>query len=188
MNAGKTTALLQANFNYHERGMTSALFTAAINDRDGRGVIKSRIGLLAESHVFEPHTDLFEYITDLECDSQIDCVFVDEAQFLSGKQVSQLARIADERAIPVMCFGLRTDFQGELFEGSARLLAIADDIRELKTICHCGKKATMNLRIDANGTAMTSGERVEVGGNDRYTAMCRKHFLEALNRAEKTRP
>lgn len=181
MNAGKSTTLLQASFNYRERGMQTIEFTAKVDTRFAPGVIASRIGLSKDAHMFDAQTDLFAIVREETGDAKAACVFLDEAQFLTGSQVMQLARIVDELDIPVICYGLRTDFTGELFEGSARLLAIADDIRELKTICKCGRKATMNLRIDANGKAVTSGETIEIGGNDRYIPLCRKHFYEAFN-------
>ncbi len=182
MNAGKSTTLLQAAFNYRERGMEVLEFTAAIDNRADAGVIASRIGLSKDVAVFEAKTDLFEAVANHIKTHHIACVLVDEAQFLTEAQVMQLAHAVDEFSIPVMCYGLRTDFRGELFEGSARLLAIADEIRELKTICHCGRKATMNLRIDAAGDAVTSGEKIEIGGNDRYIPLCRMHFYEAFNK------
>lgn len=180
MNAGKSTTLLQAAFNYRERGMETIEFTARLDDRDGTGVIASRIGLRKEAHVFGPETDLFEIVQREGTAMKAACVFVDEAQFLSAVQVMQLARVVDDLDLPVLCYGLRTDFMGDLFEGSARLLAIADEIRELKTICKCGSKATMNLRVDATGKAVTRGAQVEIGGNDRYVPLCRKHFLAAV--------
>ncbi len=180
MNAGKSTTLLQASFNYRERGMRTIEFTAKIDDRFEAGAITSRIGLRQDAHLFDVGTDLFA-IVKKECqDKAAACVFLDEAQFLSAEQVTQLARTVDELNIPVICYGLRTDFRGELFEGSARLMALADDIRELKTICRCGRKATMNLRIDAHGNAVKTGESIEIGGNDRYAPLCRKHFFETL--------
>lgn len=180
MNAGKSTTLLQASFNYRERGMDTIEFTAKIDDRVKKGVIASRIGLSKEAHVFDDATNLFDIIKRESTDMTAACVFLDEAQFLTSDQVMQLAQAVDELNIPVICYGLRTDFMGELFEGSARLLAVADEIRELKTICKCGRKATMNLRIDADGAAVTSGEKIEIGGNDRYIPLCRKHFYEAF--------
>jgi len=178
MNAGKSTTLLQASFNYRERGMETVLFTAAIDTRRAKGTIASRIGLAADAIVFDATTDLFAELEALISARRIDCVFVDEAQFLSEAQVLQLAHVVDRLDLPVMCFGLRTDFRGELFPGSARLLALADDIRELKTICHCGRKATMNLRTTSDGEAVSEGDQIEVGGNERYIALCRKHFYE----------
>jgi len=181
MNAGKSTSLLQASFNYRERGMHTFEFTAELDDRAENGSISSRIGLKKDAYCFAKNTDLQEVVAEHHARRKIDCVFLDEAQFLSEAQVMQLAAIVDKLNIPVICYGLRTDFRSELFEGSARLLAIADEIRELKTICHCGGKAIMNLRIDAQGTAVTRGETVEIGGNDRYTALCRKHYFEAFD-------
>ncbi|MEO1136765.1 MAG: thymidine kinase [Pseudomonadota bacterium] len=180
MNAGKSTTLLQASFNYRERGMDTIEFTAKIDTRVEKGVIASRIGLSKAAYVFSGDTDLFEIVQCESATLNAACVFLDEAQFLSAEQVMQLARVVDKLNIPVICYGLRTDFRGDLFEGSARLLAIADEIRELKTICKCGRKATMNLRIDADGNAVTSGQKIEIGGNDRYIPLCRAHFYEAF--------
>ena len=183
MNAGKSTTLLQASFNYRERGMETIEFTAKIDDRVESGVIASRIGLRKNAHNFDAATDLFDIVQRETATMSAACVFLDEAQFLSAGQVMQLTCIVDELNIPVMCYGLRTDFRGELFEGSARLLALADDIRELKTICKCGKKATMNLRIDGDGNAIICGEKIEIGGNDRYVPLCRRHFYESFNQS-----
>lgn len=180
MNAGKSTTLLQANFNYHERGMTTMLWTAALDDRGGERAIESRIGLHADAHRFDAATDLWERISAAHRVEPLACVLVDEAQFLSQAQVWQLARVVDEAGIPVVCYGLRTDFQGELFPGSATLLGIADNLVELKGVCHCGRKASMNLRVDESGAAVKQGAQTEIGGNDRYVALCRKHFSEAL--------
>lgn len=182
MNAGKSTTLLQASFNYRETGMNTFLFTAEIDDREERGSIQSRIGLKSSAHMFGAETDLLKVVQTANENAKINCIFVDEAQFLTANQVDQLVRIVDEYEVPVICYGLRTDFRGELFEGSARLLALADEIRELKTICRCGRKATMNLRIDQHGNAVTHGDKIEIGGNDRYTALCRKHFYDAFGR------
>ncbi len=179
MNAGKSTTLLQADFNYRERGMATMLWTAAIDDRGGAYAIESRIGLHAQAHRFAPDTDLAGQIAALHGISPIACVMVDEAQFLTPEQVWQLAHVADSVSIPVLCYGLRTDFRGELFPGSAVLLGIADALVELKAVCHCGRKATMNMRVDAQGHAVTQGAQTEIGGNDRYVALCRKHFSEA---------
>ncbi|MBC2652307.1 MULTISPECIES: thymidine kinase [Novosphingobium] len=179
MNAGKSTNLLQADFNYRERGMTTMLWTAAIDTRDGDGVA-SRIGLAAPAHAFAPATDLWDRVLAAHRVQPLACVLVDEAQFLTTEQVWQLARVADEGGIPVLCYGLRTDFQGNLFPGSAVLLGIADTLVELKGVCHCGRKATMNLRVDESGAAVRAGEQTEIGGNDRYVALCRRHFTEAL--------
>lgn len=183
MNAGKSTALLQAAFNYRERGMKTLIFTAAIDRRAGDGVVASRIGLQAPARVFDEATDLFDAIDAAIRDEGVSCIFVDEAQFLSRDQAMQLTRAVDHLNLPILCFGLRTDFRGELFPGSERLLAVADEIRELKTICHCGRKATMNLRVDADGVAVGSGATIEIGGNERYVPLCRKHFYERLGAA-----
>lgn len=178
MNAGKSTVLLQAAFNYRERGMNPVLFTAAMDDRAGTGTIASRIGLSAPAETFAADTDLFAAVPPRDV-SATDCVLIDEAQFLTEAQVWQCARIADDRGIPVLCYGLRTDFVGALFSGSRTLLAIADVLTELKAVCGCGRKATMNLRIDGQGRAVTSGQQTEIGGNDRYVALCRRHFVAA---------
>ncbi|MBL8648203.1 thymidine kinase [Sphingosinicella xenopeptidilytica] len=180
MNAGKSTTLLQSSFNYVERGMRTLLFTAAVDDRGGRGRINSRIGLEAEAVPFSDDTDLDVIISAEHGVVPIDCVLVDEAQFLSRVQVDQLAAVCDRLGIPVLAYGLRTDFRGELFEGSARLLAIADKLVELKSVCECGRKATMNLRVDMEGRPVSEGAQTDIGGNDRYVALCRKHFLERL--------
>ena len=180
MNAGKSTVLLQASFNYRERGMHTMLFTAAIDDRAGAGVIASRIGLSAPAHVFGHDTDLLAAIASAHAVDALGCVLVDEAQFLTRDQVWQLARVADDLSIPVLCYGLRTDFLGQLFPGSSVLLAIADVLTELKAVCACGRKATMNLRVDGEGKPVASGQQTEIGGNDRYVALCRRHFVAAL--------
>jgi len=179
MNAGKSSHLLQADFNYRERGMRTMLWTAALDSRSA-GQVKSRIGLEREAHPFQPNTDLWDEVSAVHAATPLDCVLVDEAQFLTPAQVWQLARLADEAGVPALCYGLRTDFQGELFPGSAVLLGIADALVELKAVCHCGRKATMNLRVDASGTAVRDGAQTEIGGNDRYVALCRKHFSQAL--------
>ena len=176
MNAGKSTMLLQASFNYRERGMTTALFTAGIDTRTGAGTITSRIGLSAPATPFDANTDLHAMVVA----APVDCVLIDEAQFLAEAQVWQLARIADDLSIPVLAYGLRTDFLGALFEGSQTLLAIADVLTEIKAVCECGRKAIMNLRIDAGGNAVAAGAQTEIGGNDRYVALCRRHFTAAL--------
>jgi thymidine kinase len=178
MNAGKSTTLLQADFNYRERGMATMVWTAALDDRFGQGYVTSRIGLKAEAHKFDPETDMLAAISAQHVQSPLACVMVDEAQFLSRDQVIQLADVADRLGIPVLCYGLRTDFQGELFPGSAALLGLADSLVELKAVCECGRKSTMNLRVDAAGNAVKEGAQTEIGGNDRYIALCRKHFLE----------
>ncbi len=179
MNAGKSTMLLQASFNYRERGMTTMQFTAGIDTRTGAGTIASRIGLSAPATPFDAAMDLYAIVAA----SPVDCVLVDEAQFLGHTQVWQLARIADELGIPVLAYGLRTDFLGALFEGSQTLLAIADVLTEIKAVCECGRKAIMNLRIDAAGNAVVAGAQTEIGGNDRYVALCRRHFTAALKGA-----
>lgn len=180
MNAGKTTTLLQSSFNYRERGMNTILFTAAIDDRVETGVIASRIGLQADAHLFDANLDLFVKIADALKNRPVHCILIDEAQFLTKDHVFQLASVADILGIPVLCYGIRTDFQANLFEGSQWLLAIADEIHELKTICKCGAKATMNMRVDAKGEPVREGASIEIGGNDRYIALCRKHFMEKL--------
>lgn len=179
MNAGKSTTLLQSSFNYEERGMKTLLLTAALDDRYGVGKITSRIGLEAEAKLFAENTDLLSLTNETLAKRPVDCVMVDESQFLSKAQVFQLSEIADKLKIPVLCYGLRTDFQGNLFEGSLHLLAWADELRELKTICHCGSKATMVIRVSEDGTPVIQGAQKEIGGNDRYLALCRLHFKEA---------
>lgn len=180
MNAGKSTLLLQASYNYRERGMDTLLLTAAIDSRAGRGRIASRIGIGADALTFDADTDLFALVAD--AGRGCACVFLDEAQFLTGEQVWQLARVADDMCIPVMCYGLRVDFRGALFPGSAALLALADDLREVRTICHCGRKATMVIRRDDRGRAITEGAQVQVGGNETYVSLCRRHWREAVER------
>lgn len=176
MNAGKSTVLLQASHNYHERGMQTLLLTAFVDDRYGRGRISSRIGLGADAETFDDGTDLFDFVSATLKKGAVDCVLVDEAQFLSPAQVWQLTEVADKLNVPIMCYGLRTDFQGNLFPGSAALLGVADDLREIKTICWCGRKATMNLRIGADGKAVEEGEQVVIGGEESYISVCRKHY------------
>ena len=180
MNAGKSTNLLQADFNYRERGMATMLFTAAVDDRFAAGTIASRIGLSAAATAFDTATNLETCALDRHRGGALSCVLVDEAQFLTPTQVDQLARVADIHGIPVLAYGLRTDFQGALFPGSARLLALADSLVEIKSVCRCGRKATMNLRVDAAGRAIGEGAQTEIGGNERYEALCRKHHREAL--------
>lgn len=182
MNAGKSSTLLQAAFNYGERGMKVSLWTAALDDRPGFGAISSRIGLASDAHRYDADTDIEARVLEEHKETTLACVLVDEAQFLTRDQVWQLARLADDAGIPVLCYGLRTDFQGELFPGSAALLGIADALVEMKAVCDCGRKATMNLRVDAHGKAVSEGAQTEIGGNDRYVAMCRRHFSEALAR------
>ena len=180
MNAGKSTVLLQASHNYIERGMQTYLLTAQFDNRAGHGRIESRIGIGADADTFAPGEDLFAKIRNRLADGPCACVFVDEAQFLSKDQVWQLARAVDDLGVPIMCFGLRVDFRGELFPGSAALLALSDEMREVRTICHCGKKATMVIRKGATGEALADGEQVVIGGNERYVSLCRKHWREAM--------
>ncbi|MCJ8324494.1 MAG: thymidine kinase [Rhizobiales bacterium] len=178
MNAGKSTTLLQAAHNYRERGMEVILYTAAFDDRAGVGKIASRIGLDSEAKTYDADSDLFAEIKAQNAQEKIDCILIDEAQFLTEAQVWQVAEVADTQKIPVMCYGLRTDFQGKLFPGSAALLAIADNLREIKTICWCGRKASMVLRLDANGAPIVEGEQVVIGGQESYESVCRRHWTE----------
>ena len=184
MNAGKSTTLLQADYNYRERGMETMLWTAGFDDRSGIGQIGSRIALSAPAATFSDDDNLFDAIVRELIKRKLDCVLVDEAQFLSRAHVLHLCRIADELGIPVLCYGLRTDFRGELFPGSAALLALADALVELKAVCECGRKATMNLRVDGEGHAVAAGAQTEIGGNDRYIALCRRHFFQRLRESE----
>lgn len=184
MNAGKSTTLLQSSYNYNERGMDTLLYTPIIDDRFDHGTISSRIGLTKNAVTFDDAFDVYLHAAQaLKDNDNIKCVLVDEAQFLNKTQVRQLCRIADELSIPVLAYGLRTDFQGETFPGSQYLLAWADLLVEIKTICHCGRKATMNMRIDKNGNPVSEGNQVEIGGNDRYIATCRRHFHERIPEA-----
>lgn len=178
MNAGKSTTLLQSSFNYQERGMETMLFTAALDDRYAPGTITSRIGLEAPATTFDSATDIRGMVEAEHGRRRLSCILVDEAQFLTRAQVFQLASICDELNIPVLAYGLRTDFQANLFEGSAHLLALADTLVELKTICACGRKAIMNLRVDSAGNPVRDGVQTEIGGNDRYVVLCRKHYME----------
>ena len=180
MNAGKSTLLLQAAHNYREMGMTPYLMTAALDTRAGEGRIGSRIGIAQPADTFVPGEDLFAKIDERLGAGPVACVFVDEAQFLEKAQVWQLARAVDDLGVPVMCYGLRVDFRGELFPGSAALLALADEMREARTICRCGKKATMVIRQGAEGTALTEGDQVQIGGNETYLSLCRRHWREAV--------
>jgi len=178
MNAGKSTTLLQADFNYRERGMRTMLFTAGVDDRVAPGTIASRIGLSRAATAFGPDTPLLALVDAAHRRASLACVLVDEAQFLSRAQVLDLAQVADALGIPVLAYGLRTDFRGELFEGAKWLLALADVLSEIKAVCACGRKATMNLRHDADGQVAREGRQTEIGGNDRYLAVCRRHFTE----------
>lgn len=180
MNAGKSTLLLQAAHNYRERGMETFLMTAQVDDRAGDGTIASRIGIGQRAATFTPETDMMAAVTARLEQGPVACAFVDEAQFLTKAQVWQLARVVDDIDVPVMCYGLRVDFRGELFPGSAALLALADEMREVRTICHCGKKATMVVRRDAEGRVVTGGEQVQIGGNETYESLCRRHWREAV--------
>jgi thymidine kinase len=180
MNAGKSTSLLQSAYNYKERGMRAEIFTAAFDDRYGIGKVSSRIGLQSDAHLFTSETNLFGEIANLDRQGKINCIFVDESQFLTRQQVNQLTNVVDQLNIPVLAYGLRTDFQGETFEGSHYLLAWADKLFELKTVCHCGRKANFVVRLDQYGKPVKSGEQVQVGGNDSYESMCRKHFREIV--------
>jgi thymidine kinase len=184
MNAGKSTALLQSSYNYRERGMNTLIMAPKFDDRYGVGRVTSRIGLEAAATTFTPGDDLFEIVTTCCAEDPLHCVLIDEAQFLSKEQVFQLGRVTDELDIPVLAYGIRTDFQGEPFEGSKYLLAWSDNLKELKAICHCGSKATMIIRLDENGNAVTQGSQIEIGGNDRYVSMCRKHFTENFHRSD----
>lgn len=180
MNAGKSTALLQASHNYRERGMDTYLMTAAIDGRAGTGKIASRIGIEAEADIFSTEDDVYEMIRSRLSQEQLACIFVDEAQFLTEEQVWQLARAVDDLGKPVIAYGLRVDFQGKLFPGSATLLALADEMREVRTICKCGRKATMVIRQDETGQAIVEGAQVQIGGNETYISLCRKHWREAV--------
>lgn len=186
MNAGKSTTLLQAAWNYQERGLRPLLLTPRLDTRDGIGTIGSRIGLKAEAIAFSQNDSLLEICREEHHVSDVSCVLVDEAQFLTRRQVYELGEVADGVGIPVLTYGLRTDFQGNLFEGSQHLLAWADVLTEIKTICHCGRKATMVLRIDSNGRPIRGGEQIKVGGNESYVSVCRSHFKEGL--AERDHP
>jgi thymidine kinase len=179
MNAGKSTALLQANHNYGERGMSTMLFTAKLDDRDGVGVIRSRIGIEHDALVFGSGDDLLSLMKVELGKRPVDCVLIDEAQFLSKAQVDQLTKIVDEHNVPVLTYGIRTDFLGEAFEGSRYLMAWSDEIKEIKAICHCGKKATMNARVDSSGKMETEGAQIEIGGNERYVSLCRSCFARS---------
>ncbi len=180
MNAGKSTVLLQASHNYGERGMKTMLFTAELDNRSKVGNISSRIGLSEKASTFNNDDNLFSSVQERLNIDKISCVFVDEAQFLTEKQVWELSDVVEILNIPVMCFGLRTDFQGKLFEGSSSLLAIADELKEIKTICHCGKKANMVVRVDSNGKVLKEGAQIEIGGNEKYVSLCRKHWKNEM--------
>ena len=181
MNAGKSTMLLQASYNYLERGMRTLLFTSSLYAEGDAGLIESRIGISAAAEMFGFEDDLYQRVNDHLQEAKVDCVFVDEAQFLTAEQVWQLARVSDRLDVPVMCFGLRTDFQGKLFPGSSELLAIADELREIRTICHCGRKATMVVRQNADGGVITEGNQVSIEKSV-YVSLCRRHWEEEIGR------
>ncbi len=180
MNAGKSTLLLQASHNYRERGMATYLLTARLDDRAGAGRIASRIGIAAQADTYGAGTDLFAAIASRLAAGPVACVFLDEAQFLTRRQVWQLARAVDDLGVPVMCYGLRVDFRGELFPGSSALLALADEMREVRTICHCGRKATMVIRRGADGRVLRDGAQVQIGGDETYVSLCRRHWREEI--------
>ncbi|QHQ33717.1 thymidine kinase [Algicella marina] len=180
MNAGKSTVLLQASYNYNERGMETYLLTADFDHRSGPGRIKSRIGISAEADTYNQQTDLFNLIATRLNLGPVACILVDEAQWLTEEQVWQLVDTVDDLGVPVMAYGLRVDFRGKLFPGSAALLALADEMREVRTICHCGRKATMVVRLDAEGNALQEGPQIQVGGNETYVSLCRRHWREAV--------
>ena len=180
MNAGKSTLLLQASHNYQERGMNTYLITAQLDNRAGEGKVGSRIGIGAAADTFKGDDDLFAKIQAKLGVEKISCVLIDEAQFLTSQQVWQLAKAVDDLAVPIMCYGLRVDFLGKLFPGSASLLAIADEMREIRTICHCGKKATMVVRQDEDGNIVKGGDQIQIGGNETYVSLCRRHWREAF--------
>lgn len=180
MNAGKSTVLLQASHNYIERGMQTYLLTAQFDNRAGNGMIASRIGIGEPADTYAPGDNIAAKIAARLAAGPCACIFIDEAQFLTPDQVWDLARAVDDLGVPIMCFGLRVDFRGELFPGSSALLALADEMREVRTICHCGKKATMVVRKDADGRVLTDGEQVSIGGNERYVSLCRKHWRAAV--------
>jgi thymidine kinase len=178
MNAGKSTALLQSNYNYHERGMETLLFLPKIDADSNDGKIHSRIGLTADAHSVDLNFDFFSFVSQEQMKRAISCILIDEVQFLSKEQVRQVCKISDELNIPSMCYGIRTDFQGKLFEGSSELLALADNLIELKTVCDCGRKAIMVVRLDEGGNVVKDGDQIKIGGNDTYKVFCRKHFRE----------
>lgn len=182
MNAGKSTTLLQSSYNYQERGMNTLVYTAAIDGRYGVGKVASRIGIMQEANLFDAKTDIFAEVKQHIQTQTLHCILVDEAQFLSKAQVYQLTEIVDKLSIPVLCYGLRTDFQAELFEGSQYLLAWADQLEELKTICYCGRKAHFVIRMNAQGEAVADGEQIQIGGNDSYLSVCRRHYKEKLGK------
>jgi thymidine kinase len=178
MNAGKSTALLQSNYNYRERGMETLLFIPKIDSDINDGKIHSRIGLTAEAHSVDSDFNFFNFVSQEKIKKTISCILIDEVQFLSKHQIRQICKVSDELNIPAMCYGIRTDFQGKLFEGSSELLALADNLIELKTVCDCGRKAIMVVRFDEKGKVVKDGDQIKIGGNDSYKVFCRKHFRE----------
>ncbi|QLB14743.1 thymidine kinase [Mannheimia granulomatis] len=182
MNAGKSTTLLQSSYNYQERGMNTLVYTAAIDDRFGVGKVSSRIGISQVASLFNAETDLFAEIKIKHSENILHCILIDEAQFLTKNQVYQLTDVVDKLKIPVLCYGLRTDFQAELFEGSQYLLAWADELEELKTICDCGRKAHFVVRLNENGEAIKEGAQIQIGGNDKYLSVCRYHYKQKLGK------
>jgi thymidine kinase len=180
MNAGKSTSLLQASYNYQERGMETLVLTPAIDTRSSTGHVSSRIGITTPATIFNNTDNLFHLVRDIAATANIHCLLIDEAQFLEKAQVIQLTDVTDELNIPVLCYGLRTDFRGELFPGSKQLLAWADDLTELKTICHCGRKANMVLRLDSAGNVIKQGAQIKIGGDDQYVSVCRQHFKSGM--------
>ena len=181
MNAGKSTAILQSNYNYNERGMDTLLFLPKVDADANKNKIHSRIGLIADAISVDTSFDFFEYVQNFKNEKKVDAILIDEVQFLTKDQVRQICKISDTLNIPSMCYGIRTDFRGELFEGSSELLALADNLIELKTVCDCGRKATMVVRLDESGKVITAGEKIQIGGNDTYKVYCRKHFRELTN-------
>ena len=181
MNAGKSTALLQSNYNYNERGMNTLLFLPKVDADANKNKIHSRIGLIADAISVDTSFNFFEYVQNFKNEKKVDAILIDEVQFLTKDQVRQICKISDTLNIPSMCYGIRTDFRGELFEGSSELLALADNLIELKTVCDCGRKATMVVRLDESGKVITAGEKIQIGGNDTYKVYCRKHFRELTN-------
>jgi len=181
MNAGKSTALLQSNYNYNERGMDTLLFLPKVDADANKNKIHSRIGLIADAISVDTSFNFFEYVQNFKNEKKVDAILVDEVQFLTKDQVRQICKISDTLNITSMCYGIITDFRGELFEGSSVLLALADNLIELKTVCDCGRKATMVVRLDESGKVITAGEKIQIGGNDTYKVYCRKHFRELTN-------
>ncbi|MCW7762663.1 thymidine kinase [Photorhabdus luminescens] len=185
MNAGKSTSLLQSSYNYNERGMRTLVFTAEIDTRFEKGKVNSRIGLSSDALLFSQQTDIGELIRNENKQAKVHCVLIDECHFLTKAQIEQLCKVTDYDDIPVLCYGLRTDFRGELFSGSQYLLAWADKLVELKTICYCGRKASRTLRLDSEGVVIYDGEQVDIGGNEKYVSVCRKHYLDAVSEVKK---